>query len=81
MTMTVRWPFGPGMMVVVGWIMVPLADRSTAGCCGETFLVALVAAPAGIAHANTAALTAATTHTERMASLIGTNVPGFAEPQ
>ena len=40
--MMVRWPLPSGMMVVVGWITVPAADRST-GCCGSGFLVAALA--------------------------------------
>ena len=31
MMMTVRWPLPSGMMVVVGWMIVPLAERSTRG--------------------------------------------------
>src|SRR5215467_10878348 len=46
--MTVLRPLPPGMIVVVGWMMVPLAERSTTGCgAGGCFL----AAAAGITQA------------------------------
>ena len=54
MMMMVRRPL-PSGMVVVGWMTVPLAERSTAGCAGF-----LVAAPAEAPNAESAATAAAT---------------------
>jgi fumarylacetoacetate (FAA) hydrolase family protein len=36
--MILAWPVPSGTIVVVGWMIVPLADRSTTGCgagCGD----------------------------------------------
>jgi hypothetical protein len=48
MTMTLLRPLPSGMIVVVGWMMVPLAERSTTGCGTGG---CLLAATAGIAPA------------------------------